>query len=129
MNYDLIFYENDRGLSPIEDFLDDLQIQAESDKSAKQLLEKIYFYFEILSNSGTRAGMPYTRFIGNGLWELRPKDHRIFFFGWEGNKIVLLHSFRKETKKTPAAEIKKAEKELSDWIANGEKRLNRKRKD
>lgn len=31
---------------------------------------------------------------------------------WNGNNIVLLHSFRKETQKTPQQEIEKALKEM-----------------
>jgi phage-related protein len=123
MNYEVIFYEDDRGRSPIKDFLESLDAKANSNKQAKQLLSKFILYIEILEKSGTRSGLPYTKHIGNGIWELRPKDHRVFFFGWEGNKIVLLHSFRKETKKTPPKEIEQAEREMNDWLANGKRRI------
>ncbi|MEH6943050.1 type II toxin-antitoxin system RelE/ParE family toxin [Bacillus sp. JJ722] len=123
MNYEVIFYEDDRGRSPVKEFLNELDNSAKKNKQAKQLLAKIALYIEILESSGTRSGLPYTKHIGNGIWELRPKDHRIFFFGWDGNKIVLLHSFRKETQKTPQKEIDLAEIEMKDWLANGKKRL------
>ncbi|HEO8422734.1 TPA: type II toxin-antitoxin system RelE/ParE family toxin, partial [Yersinia enterocolitica] len=42
--------------------------------------------------------------------------------GWDGNKIVLLHSFHKKTKKTPSLEIKQAEREMKDWLENGKDR-------
>ncbi|MGD7008787.1 type II toxin-antitoxin system RelE/ParE family toxin [Metabacillus sp. 84] len=80
-------------------------------------------YIEILQKSGSRSGLPYTKNIGNGIWELRPKDHRVFFFGWEGNKIVLLHTFRKQTQKTPQREIDQAEKEMADWLINVKRRM------
>lgn len=123
MNYEVIFYEDNRGHSPVKALLDDLQVRAETDKSAKQLFSKIVLYIEILEKKGSRSGLPYTKHIGNGIWELRPKDQRIFFFGWESNNIVLLHSFRKETKKTPKQEIEKAEKEMADWLKNGKHRI------
>lgn len=123
MNYEVIFYEDDRGRSPVKEFLDVLDAKAKSSKQAKQLLSKIILYVEILEKSGTRSGLPYTKYIGNGIWELRPKDHRVFFFGWEGNKIVLLHTFRKDTQKTPQKEIEQAKKEMHDWLANGKKRI------
>lgn len=123
MNYEVIFYEDDRGRSPVKEFLDVLDAKAKSSKQAKQLLSKIILYVEILEKSGTRSGLPYTKYIGNGIWELRPKDHRVLFFGWEGNKIVLLHAFRKDTQKTPQREIEQAEKEMYDWLANGKKRI------
>jgi phage-related protein len=122
MNYEVIFYEDDRGRSPVKDLLDELDAKARSNKQAKQLLSKFALYIEMLEQSGTRSGLPYTKHIGNGIWELRPKDHRVFFFGWEGNTIVLLHAFRKDTQKTPQKEIDRAEREMNDWLANGTKR-------
>lgn len=122
MNYEVIFYEDGHGCSPVKEFLDSLQIQSSSSKQAKQLFAKIVLYIKILEESGTRSGLPYTKHIGNGIWELRPKFHRIFFFGWDGNKIVLLHSFHKKTKKTPSLEIKQAEREMKDWLENGKNR-------
>lgn len=92
MNYEVIFYEDNRGRSPVGEFLDELQQRAETDKKAKQLFAKIVLYIEVLEQSGTRAGIPFTKYIGDGIWELRPKDHRILFFGWYENKFVLLHS-------------------------------------
>jgi len=123
MNYEVIFYEDNRGQIPVKQFLDELEERAKKDKRAKQLFERIFLYIEILEKSGTRAGLPYTRNIGDGIWELRPKDQRILFFGWHENKIVLLHSFRKQTQKTPKREIDKAKKEMNDWLKNGEKRI------
>ncbi|MCM3712005.1 type II toxin-antitoxin system RelE/ParE family toxin [Sporosarcina luteola] len=127
MKYEVVFFEDNRGRSPVKDFLDELQIHASHDKSAKQLLSKIVFYIEILERTGSRSGLPYTKFIGNGIWELelRPSDHRIFFFFWDGNQIVLLHPFRKTTKKTPQREIRKAEREMLDWIENSQNRSTR----
>ena len=122
MDYDVIFYKDERGRSPVADFLDDLNQQAKKSKLEKQLLQKCYYYIEILEKNGTRAGAPFTRNIGDGIWELRPKDHRILFFGWHDNKIVLLHAFRKTTKKTPQQEIEKAKREMQDWLEHGNHR-------
>jgi len=121
--YEVIFYQDNRGRSPVKDFLGKLQSKAKTNKQAKQLYKKFILYIEVLVQSGTRAGLPYTRYIGNGIWELRPKDYRVFFFGWDGNKIVLLHTCRKTTQKTPQKEIDKAIKEMADWIKNGKNRL------
>lgn len=40
---------------------------------------------------------------------------RILFAAWVGDSFVLLHTFMKETQKTPPAEIEKAENELADF--------------
>ncbi|MGS0534389.1 type II toxin-antitoxin system RelE/ParE family toxin (plasmid) [Bacillus mycoides] len=124
MNYDLIFFKDARGEYPVKQFLDDLQQQATKDKQSSQLLKQTVHYFKVLRGSGTRSGEPFTKFIGDGIWELRPGNHRIFFFMWENNRIVLLHSFRKKTRKTPKREIEKAMDEKNDWLANGTQREN-----
>lgn len=123
MNYEVIFYEDGRGRSPVKDFLDVLDAKACKSKSAKTLLAKFALYVSILEQKGTRCGTPYTKYIGNGIWELRPKNHRVFFFCWDNNKIVLLHTFRKSTQKTPQTEIARAIREMQDWLANGAQRI------
>ncbi|OXM82945.1 type II toxin-antitoxin system RelE/ParE family toxin [Paenibacillus rigui] len=115
--FKVIVYEDDQGYSPFEKFYNELDEKARTDKSARGLIKKLNYCIGILSEGGTRAGEKFTKHIQGKLWELRPDDHRVFFFLWNGNHIVLLHSFRKETKKTPKAEIEKAQRELEDWVS------------
>lgn len=115
MRYEVIFYEDGRCISPVKNFLNDLHEKAKTNKLDLQLFEKIVYYIEILEQSGTRAGMPYTKHVKEGIWELRPRDYRVLFFVSK-NKIVLLHAFRKTTKKTPILQIKRAKKEMNDWL-------------
>lgn len=124
MQYEVIFYKDSRGFSPVFEFLNELDQKATRNKYDKQLLKKIALYIEILEQSSTRSGLPYTKYIGNGIWELRPNRYRILFFSWKNNQIVLLHTFEKKTKKTPRQEILKAQNEMADWIQNGEHRLS-----
>ncbi|WP_240763220.1 type II toxin-antitoxin system RelE/ParE family toxin [Paenibacillus thalictri] len=79
------------------------------------MLKKIVYCLGILQAEGSRADEKFTKQIDGDLWELRVSDERVFFFLWDGNHIVLLHSFRKETNKTPKAEIEKAKREMADW--------------
>lgn len=44
--------------------------------------------------------------------------HRIFYFTMIGKKIILLHAFRKNTKKTPLSEINTAINNYHDVINN-----------
>jgi phage-related protein len=115
--YKIHFYEDARENCPIENLMAELNKKAETDKQARGLLKKIIFCLGILAEDGTRAGENFTKHIEGKLWELRPGDHRVFFFLWSGNNIVLLHSFRKETRKTPSEEIDKAKREMEDWIS------------
>jgi len=59
---------------------------------------------------GANLGMPHTRAMKNGLFELRMKSKegigRIFYCTLVGKRIVMLHSFIKKSQKTPSRELK-----------------------
>ena len=44
---------------------------------------------------------------------------RILFAAVVGGRFVLLHTFMKQTQKTPAREIAQAKRELADFIERG----------
>ena len=47
--------------------------------------------------------------IGEGIYELRPGDYRVFcFFDRPRGRFVLLHGFRKTTRKTPEGQKSRA---------------------
>lgn len=93
-----------------------MDARALTDKGSRIELKQIMFYIELLKHSGTRIGDNITKHIDGGIWELRPGNNRIFFFGWKGDKLVLLHHFKKKTNKTPQQEVEKAKREYGDWI-------------
>ncbi len=59
---------------------------------------------------GSDLGMPHTRAIGDGLFELRLKSKegisRIFYCTLANYKILMLHTFIKKSQKTPLRELK-----------------------
>ena len=66
--------------------------------------------------------MPYTKYIEDKIWELRvdfnKNFHRIFYFIFDVEKIILLHGFNKKTNKTPTKEINKAVSAKKDYLVN-----------
>jgi len=114
--YEILFYEDERGHSPVEEFIKELDKQAMNSKEARILLKQVLHQINILERLGTRAGENFTKYIEDNVWELRPGNRRIFFFMWIDNKIVLLHAFHKKTNKTPRREIEKAKSEMEDWL-------------
>ena len=58
---------------------------------------------------GSNLGMPHTRALGSGLFEIRSKADegigRAFFCTMVGRKIIILHGFIKKTDKTPKREL------------------------
>lgn len=48
--------------------------------------------------------------------QIKAVNNRVLFFYFKNDTYVLLHHFRKKTKKTPQREIVKAKAERDDWI-------------
>ncbi|MXX14705.1 MAG: type II toxin-antitoxin system RelE/ParE family toxin, partial [Gemmatimonadetes bacterium] len=61
---------------------------------------------------GPNLGMPHTRAMGNGLFELRLRAKegiaRVFFCTIVNRKIVMLHSFVKKSQQTPKRDLDSA---------------------
>ena len=75
-------------------------------------------YAEIMEIHGPDLGMPHTRAMGNGLFELRLKAAegiaRIFYCTLPGRRIVMLHQFTKKSEKTPWKELEIARRRMKD---------------
>ncbi len=71
---------------------------------------------------GPNLGMPFTRSMGKGLFEIRAKGKegigRAFFCTIVNRKVVVLHAYTKKTQKTPQREIKIARNRMSDVKTN-----------
>jgi phage-related protein len=68
---------------------------------------------------GPDLGMPHTRAMGSGLFELRLKSQegigRVFYCTVAGSRIVMLHQFVKKTEKTPPRELAVARRRMKEW--------------
>lgn len=73
---------------------------------------------EQMVETGPNLGLPYTRPLGDGLFEIRAKGKegigRAFFCALVGRRIVILHGFIKKTQQTPDKELKLARKRLKE---------------
>jgi phage-related protein len=67
---------------------------------------------------GPDLGMPHTRAMGNGLFELRlqaaERIARVFYCTIVGKKVMVLHQFTKKTDKTPPRELEKARRRMKE---------------
>jgi len=72
-------------------------------------LARFIRYAEKMEHYGPDLGMPHTKAMGDGLFELRLKAAegiaRVFYCTMVGRRIVMLHHFIKKTDKTPAKEL------------------------
>ena len=68
---------------------------------------------------GPDLGMPHTRAMGSGLFEMRLKSQegigRVFYCTLVKRRIVVLHQFVKKTDKTPRRELAVARKRMKEW--------------
>lgn len=67
---------------------------------------------------GPDLGMPHTRSMGEGLFELRLKSAegiaRVFYCMMVGKEIMVLHQFIKKTDKTPSRELSTARRRMKE---------------
>lgn len=108
--FDIEFYRLSNGKAPVEIFLDGLNVKMRN-KALDSLL--------LLEEFGNDLREPYSKPVGNGIFELRIKFSndisRIFYFFFTDNKIVLTNGFIKKKRKTPKAEIELAQKYKADY--------------
>ena len=110
--YHIKYYRDQNGKSSVEEYLSELA--SRTDKDSRVKLNKIQEYMKVLRERGTRAGQPYVKHLDGEIWELRPIRDRVLFAAWYGDSFVLLHTFLKQTQKTPRREIEQAKRELAD---------------
>ena len=103
MKFEVEFYETESGKVPIEEFLEKLD---------DKLRAKTVGLMEILEEKGTDMREPYSKYIDDGIFELRCKlgsnITRSLYFFYSGRKIIFTSAFVKKTQKTPQKEIDKA---------------------
>jgi len=110
--YEIYFYEDKNGNSPVFDYIQALSQR--TDKDSRINLTKTQDYIKVLRKHGKAAGEPYVKHIEGDIWEIRPIRGRIFFASWEDDGFILLHHFVKKTQKTPQREINQAKRNLAD---------------
>ncbi|MBU2511966.1 type II toxin-antitoxin system RelE/ParE family toxin [bacterium] len=87
------------------------------------LLARYLRLTDLMLEFGANLGLPHTKPIDSGLFELRVKSKegiaRVFFCTKIGKKIIMLHSFIKKSQKTPKKEIKIAKTRMKEVTQNG----------
>jgi phage-related protein len=73
---------------------------------------------ELLMEHGPRVGLPHSRALCGGLFELRPRGRsgigRAFYCFLTGQRVVVLHAFVKKSQQTPERELKLARKRIKE---------------
>ncbi len=84
----------------------------------KGFVARFLRYAERMEIYGPDLGMPHTRAMGEGLFELRLKAvegiSRVFYCTLVGRRIVMLHQFIKKSEKTPRRELEIARRRVKE---------------
>lgn len=87
-------------------------------KLEKSIKAKFIAITDKIITDGPNLGMPFTRAMGKGLFEIRAKAQagiaRGFFCTIRKNTIVILHIFVKKTEATPVKELNLAIKRMKE---------------
>ena len=77
---------------------------------------------DLMLEFGSNLGMPHSRAMSDGLFELRIKGQegigRVFYCTLVNKRIVMLHGFIKKSQKTPPKELRKAQSRLKEVLEN-----------
>jgi phage-related protein len=73
---------------------------------------------DLLEKPGVNLAEPYSKHIEGSLWELKPQRNRILYF-LNRRTFILLHGFKKTSKKLPVSEKKLPFKEWKNISKGG----------
>jgi len=84
------------------------------------MLSRYLRYVDLMMKHDPTLGMPHSRALGEGLFELRVKavegSARVFYCTLIGEKIVILHHFIKKSQKIPLKEIQLARTRMKEVL-------------
>ena len=103
----VVYYVDARGRSPI---LEDLQRLTQDEQ------QKIFAYVSLLRERGEELRRPMADYVGDKLYELRPKAHRALYFFILKDYAVIVHLFRKKTDRLPDVEKRVALSRMADFL-------------
>ena len=115
MRFNVVFYDLPDGTIPVQEFLGTLDAKMRA---------KLVMEIRMLAENGIELREPYSKALGDGLFELRAKVgtdiSRVIYFFLVGRKIVMTNGFIKKMQKTPLAEIEKARQYRAEYISRKE---------
>ena len=110
--FEVIFYERADGAKPAQEFLMSLD---------KKMRAKVSRLLEMLERNGYELREPYSKFLGDGIFELRAQAgsdiSRVLYFFVINKRVVITHGFIKKTQATPPREIERAKTYKKEYLS------------
>ena len=93
---DIYYYVDDRGNRPVEVFIRSLPVKERS---------RILAYIYELKKEGNNLRRPMADYLRGGIYELRPRRNRLFYFFYLRDSVVLVHAIIKLTTEIPQNDL------------------------
>src|SRR3989344_5071795 len=83
----------------------------------KETIAKTLRTVDLLEEFGHRLGMPHSKGIGGGMFELRVRDRQEarLLYGFRKNVAIIVHGFVKKSQKIPKREFATAVRRLQGY--------------
>jgi phage-related protein len=113
--YKAEYYQKDDGSLPVEEYILSLDYKMKA---------KVLRTISLLEEYGARLGAPYSKYLRDGIFELRIKQSsnstRVLYFFFEDRRIILTNGFTKKTLRTPRSEFKLAKDRREHFLRRGQ---------
>jgi len=103
----LRYYTTSSGRRPVAEYVETLTW---SERAALAVL-----FEEIASRSLEARGATFRQVEGK-LWEIRAGAHRVFYVLLTRSEMILLHAYRKQSRKAPARHVEIARRRLEEVL-------------
>jgi len=103
----VIYYIDAKGRSPVLEAIKAFTLKDQ---------QKIFAYVSLLEERGEELRRPIADYVGEKLYELRPKAHRALYFFLIRDHAVVVHAFRKRSNRLPDAEKRIALSRMDDFL-------------
>ncbi|MBI3614979.1 MAG: type II toxin-antitoxin system RelE/ParE family toxin [Candidatus Omnitrophica bacterium] len=103
----VVYYVDAGGDSPILEDIHKLTLEEQ---------QKIFAYISLLEEKGEELRRPMADYVGDKIYELRPRAHRVLYFFMLKEYAVVVHLFRKRTDRLPEREKRVALTHMQDFL-------------
>ena len=92
----ICYFIDKKGNRPVKQFIASLTVKEQA---------KVFAYLNELLKQGNNLQRPMADYLCHGIYELRTKNNRIFYFFFLRDIAVLLHAITKKTDRIPDSDL------------------------